>query len=568
MNEQVSKNADKILGKLYVYVSPKFKQFSTNRILETIIENTKNFSMTRTLLHKDSVPFSKIYEHPDFTYNGTIVQDINDLLKTNSKVTLIAKGGSGKTTFLKKLYIDCFDEFDKIPLILNLREFNNIDVKRDVNESSINNNYIFKILVNQLVESKISIDSKIAEKMFQSGRFFILFDGFDEINIKKQSILTNDLINFVNRFNENKYIVTTRPYTTATNLLGFENVSLEGLKTFEKKSSFIRKQLFNNLTLADNVIRSLTDKDALKYLELLENPLFLILFLNSYESYPKIPLRKTDFYLQVFDALYEKHDSFSKLGYTRPKFTDISKEHFKNVLEGFCCVSYFQSKFSFKQHEINIILSNIKKSIDCEFELSDYVNDLKISIPLLIEDGQELTFIHRSIQEYFTALYVNNLIVAENYEFLKELAEDQNEKRGNHTFILELISELHPMVFRKYYIPYHLEYFFLYFKNYLEDQTIKNSYDRVYNFYNEFKVILSYCSELKKPFDEFVKNNTIPDGNINLLLGANTKEEIKLSEEILILYKNRKKFYSEINSILKAKEESTNNLWRYAFSKR
>src|SRR5690606_35638115 len=529
---------------------------------------TKNFSMTRTLLHKDSVSLSKIYIHPDFKHEENYINNINDFLKLNNKVTIIAKGGSGKTTFLKKLYIDTLSSFEKIPLILNLRDFNHLEIKRKIDEASIKNNFVFKALANQLVESKVTIDSKLTEKMFQSGRFYILFDGFDEIDVKYQSIITNHLINFVNRFNDNKYIVTTRPYTNATNLLGFENINLEGLDTFEKKDTFISKQLFTNPNLANKIITSLKDEDAQKYIELLNNPLFLILFINSFEYYPNIPMKKSDFYWQVFDALCERHDNFSKLGFERPKFSNITKDQFKNILERFCCITYFHNLFNFKEFEILIKLEKIKNTEKYVFNRSEYLNDLKISIPLLVQDGNDFYFIRRSIQEYFTALYVNNLIANENYEFLEELAQEQNEKNGSHTFLLELISEMYPPIFKKYYIPYHLEYFFSYFDEYLVEHKQKNSYNRIFNSYKEFKNILTFCIELKQPLEDFIKQHTYHNPNVNLILGANSKDELKIAEEIMILNENRHKFYSKINSILKTKEESTNNLWRYAVSKR
>src|SRR5690606_40625110 len=101
MEQEIRKQAISLISQIIEHTKPRLQQFSSNRILENIIENTKNFSMTRTLLHKDSVSLSKIYIHPDFKHEENYINNINDFLKLNNKVTIIAKGGSGKTTFLK-----------------------------------------------------------------------------------------------------------------------------------------------------------------------------------------------------------------------------------------------------------------------------------------------------------------------------------------------------------------------------------------------------------------------------------------------------------------------------------
>src|SRR5690606_13732525 len=158
MEQEIRKQAISLISQIIEHTKPRLQQFSSNRILENIIENTKNFSMIRSLLHKDSVSLNKIYIHPDFKHEENYINNINDILKLYSKVTIIAKGCNEKITFMKKINIDTLYSFEKIFLILNLRDFNHLEIKRKIEEASIKNNFIFKALANQLVEFKVTID--------------------------------------------------------------------------------------------------------------------------------------------------------------------------------------------------------------------------------------------------------------------------------------------------------------------------------------------------------------------------------------------------------------------------
>lgn len=299
--------------------------------------------------------------------------------------------------------------------------------------------------------SLILIHANIIE-MFDSGKFLFILDGYDEIFQNIKEYILKDIEDFIVRFPKNNYLITTRPYTDVTRLVSFTNFEICGLDPDLEINPFIIKQLFNNKALADSIIVTLQESSSKKYIPLLTNPLFLILFLNSYESYPKLPPKKSTFYWRVFDAVYEKHETYSKGGYRRPKVSELNREKFEFVLNSFSLVSYFQGKFNFDEPYLEATLRVIKKEYELSFESNNFIEDLKITLSLLIEDGNTLSFSHRTLQEYFTAKYLNTLDEVEKFEFLKRLACQQIANQ-NHTFLLELISELYPSEYGKYFIP-------------------------------------------------------------------------------------------------------------------
>lgn len=557
-----------LLAKLSAFFEPKFNQFKDNKILEYIVETAKNFSTVRTILHKDNVNLSDIYLPLDFTYKYSIINDFKSFIEEQNKVSIIASGGSGKTTFFKHFYIKCVLENYKIPILFNFRDFNNFEIKKTVKDKKINENYVFIAFTQHLLFNRIGLDDKIIENMFDSGEFIFFLDGYDELEVNKKIVITKDFTDFVTRFNKNKFIISTRPYTAATQLDGFENINLNGLTNIDQIELFIRKQLINNEELSNDIIRSIRSKNSSKYSELLSNPLFLILFINSFESYPKIPPKKTQFYYNVFDALFEKHETFSKRGYRRPKLSKLDRENFEFVLSSFCLASYFQNMFSFTQLEFENILRDISKNTGKKINVTNYLEDLKVSISILIEDGIILSFVHRSIQEYFVARHLSNLNESDKSNFLEILAEKQNERNGQHTFLLELISELYPYEFKKYYIKFHIKEFYSSKDYYLQEEEVRTKYDFLYNDFENFKLILSYTNEFIKPYKDFIQRFQIKNTNINILIGAKTQKQKKIAQEILILNENKYEFFKVIDDFIDKLDNSNKPLIDYAFNRR
>lgn len=558
---------DKILN----FINPKFKQTLENKIIEYITSNASNFSLIKTILHKDNVNLSQIYQPLKIKHrnndNVTSISNFKEFLDKHKNISLIASGGSGKTTFIRNFYIQCVKEGYKIPIIFNFRDFNQFNITKVIKDKNISENYVFIAFTQHLIFNKVGIDSATLEKMFDSGEFIFFLDGYDELDNDIKMAITKDFQDFVTRFNNNRFIITTRPYTSANYLDNFDNVYLSGLEDFEEIKSFILKQIYNNSDFAKSIITTLEQKSSKKYLEILSNPLFLILFINSFESYPKIPPKKTQFYWQVFDALFEKHETFSKTGYRRPKLTKLEREKFEKILNTFCFISYFEELFTFNEFQYETIIRKVLSNYKYRVNVASFLDDLKISVSLLVEDGKLLSFIHRSIQEYFAARYISILSEEDKADFLVNLAKEQNNSKGNHTFLIELLSELYPYEFKKYYIKAHIEEFYNSKEFYLTEHVNLTGYDKVFDGFENFKIILSYSKEFQKIYNDFMKTNSFTNENINIIIASNNHQKLKLSEEILTLYENKKIFYLKLQTFIKNLDDSNKPILKFAFKK-
>lgn len=135
--------------------------------------------------------------------------------------------------------------------------------------------------------------------------------------------------------------------------------------------------------------------------------------LLTYEEFAEIPNKMHAFYARAFDTLFQKHDA-DKEQFVRKIKTGLSREDFKQVLASFCAISYIAEKFSFNATELQgYVDKGIKYSNNVIDDLSitsfDFISDLRDAVCIIQEDGLNFVFVHRSFQEYFTAVFLDKM---------------------------------------------------------------------------------------------------------------------------------------------------------------
>lgn len=390
------------------------KQLINNNILEYQIEEYNRNYCTKTLLHRVQPKNLKDFYQPLYItpcgkkYRPVGLRKSNDRISTNSVselfakkqfITIIGSAGSGKSTIVKYLFLNSIDTKFKIPIKVELRYLNDYEgsVIEFIKEK------IFKL-------NKLATNERIIERLMSSGDFVFFLDGYDEITSTKKEKITKEIDNLVQVYNKNYYLLTTRPYTDIELLPLFHNFEVCVLSD-EDINQFIKKQIPKEENeLCDKIIEAVNNKENISYKTFLSNPLLLSMFILTFQSYSSIPQKRSEFYSQVFDALFSVHDSMSKLAFVREKQSGLSKEQIVEVLKLFSFLSYFDEKFIFSSLYLEEKLSFIKeKKKNISFENSKLISDLQIAIGILNKEGTDYTFPHRSLQEYFAAIYIFSL---------------------------------------------------------------------------------------------------------------------------------------------------------------
>lgn len=171
--------------------------------------------------------------------------------------------------------------------------------------------------------------------------------------------------------------------------------------------NLIQKLDFDETT-KEKFINELNQDFYEKYERFASIPLTLSILFITYIENTTIPETLQEFYEVAFDTLLYRHDQM-KEGYTRNLKSELGRLKFREIFIRFCYATYFKDMYSFSDVCLMEQLSEAIKKIDQSVDTDSYKDDLVDVTCMLIRDGQEYTFLHRSFQEYFAAYYVSRM---------------------------------------------------------------------------------------------------------------------------------------------------------------
>ena len=92
----------------------------------------------------------------------------------------------------------------------------------------------YLLIFEKLYNLGSEINKEYLEYALQSGCFLFLLDGYDEITSNKKKSFLVKLTNFCDRYSENYFIVSSRPYSE---FIEFQRFTVLSLCTFSKEQA-------------------------------------------------------------------------------------------------------------------------------------------------------------------------------------------------------------------------------------------------------------------------------------------------------------------------------------------
>lgn len=394
----------------------------------------------KTLLYRHAAKdIYSFYECVGLNRNEDIIDtaDINNVLEIGNKIIVTGTDGSGKSVMMKHFFLNILETTHYVPVLIELRGLNEYD------EKGINlEEYIYEVMGTL----KFKIERKYFEYSLETGCYVILLDGFDEVKNEISNSVTNQIVAMSKKYPENHYILSSRPLEEFMGWNQFEELHAMPLSK-EQALSLINKIEYDQI-IKDKFYKELDEYLYEKYETFASNPLLLTIMLLTFESRASIPDKLNDFFEQAFTTLFHTHDA-TKGGYKRDIRSKLGYEDFKAVFSYFCFKSFFNSDYKFSENKAleYIGAAKQKRIIDTYFNSMDYLKDLTNSVCMLIHEGLEFRFSHRSFQEYFAALYTVQLSDSQQKRFLKLWLQD-NSYRSTSNY-LDMLYELQPLRFVK-----------------------------------------------------------------------------------------------------------------------
>ena len=436
-----------LFDEIYDTSNDKIKQFIGRDIKNYLTKQKDKYSHIKTLLRGNTpVYLYDVYFPAKLMHENSIINtnSSNALFNSFNYITIIGDGGSGKSTLVKHLFLNTILEKSKIPILVELRYLNE--------DSDELETYIKKTIS----QNKLATNEDILEKLLEKGKFTLFLDGFDEVDEKTKKILVKQVMDFVNKYTNNFYLLTSRPYSNIENLPLFTNLKMKDLSLENGEiKGFVYKQLGAEKELAEKAYKSI-EQGEIKYIQsFLKNPLLLSLYLLTFQNNASIPDRKYIFYRRVINALFSEHDSKTKLGYVREKLCGLDQEKFEMILKSFSFLSYFENEFSFNRDYVNFKLKLIKEKREIQFDNNKFITDLKSAVSIWVDDDGQFSFAHRSLQEYFTALFITELKDDENSRVYQKVISNFERAKSAPVReienLLQLLKEMDEYNYHKHF---------------------------------------------------------------------------------------------------------------------
>lgn len=312
------------------------------------------------------------------------------------RIVIRGSAGLGKSVLLKRYclkHVD--DDLQFAPLFLELRK---------IDEADASDLCLALFSAYKGPSRNANIDD-FKDTLSVMG-FSVLLDGFDEINVKYRDKVEAAILKFANEFPSCPIMVSGRSERSFLSWETFRVYDIKPMtenKTVELIELLDVDQLLKKKFVEDAVPKLFSNRD----ISFVQTPLLAILMLLTYESYADVPTKMHLFYANAFETLLRDHDLTKSL-FRRPLISQLPEEEFKRLFAIFCAASYTKSKYEFSRDEIERFLLQSIKAASLDANVAQVIHDLTQSVCVMQFENLEYSFVHRSFQEYFTAVYLRS----------------------------------------------------------------------------------------------------------------------------------------------------------------
>ncbi|MBD1885016.1 NACHT domain-containing protein [Microcoleus vaginatus] len=353
-----------------------------------------------------------------------------EAVEKNSKLMVLGKPGSGKTTFLKYLAIQCNQgnfQAHRVPIFITLKQFAETEGKPSLLE------YITQMF------SDCDVFADNIAVLFKHGKTLVLLDGLDEVKDEDNNRVIKQVRDFSDKFRTNHFVITCRiaakDYTfekfTEVEVADFDD---EQIDTFAQKW-FQSKEPAK----AEEFIEQLMENDRIR--ELATNPLLLTLLCLVFEEPVKFPVNGSELYEEAVDILLSRWDETRNIERDLV-YKNLSLQHKKDLLSQIALTNFERGDYLFKQKELEQCIGDYIRNLpDAQNEPEALPLDSKAVLKsieaqhgLLVERAQKIySFSHLTFQEYFTA---RRIVSNSDPQALQKLACHLTESRWREVFLL------------------------------------------------------------------------------------------------------------------------------------
>ncbi len=343
---------------------------------------------------------------------------------------------------MKYLALSCIDEpCGKVPIYVELRNLSDHIPAQFLKA-------IFDYCCNDYTDESFSVFKEGMRK----GIFLIFLDGLDEVSSDKREQVFRSIKRMARSFPETNIVASSRPEIDTRSWGELSTFDVQGL-TLTQARHLISKIEFAT-ELKTEFLELMDDRFFETHKSFLSVPLLSSLMLLTYHEYQSVPSRITVFYEQAFETLLRRHDRAKEGFFKRELDCKLSSDRFRLVFSAFCYRTLALQEISFTDSKFRSHIARAADVTEVDVDTDLYASDLVSSVCVVMRDGLNLHFIHRSFQEYFAAAYLlrskrpnvwamyDHLFTALNVNDVGRMAYDMDPQAFERDWVLPSVQYL------------------------------------------------------------------------------------------------------------------------------
>lgn len=428
--------ANLLNGDIFLMDRVLLEDDAIDEVFGKYLKKASNFySTVKTLLYSESPRNFKDFYVPN-DVKAKYVGAGNHMERLNTPITelignpfhnLIIKGtgGIGKSMMMRHLFlyfVEHYDERGILPIFVPLKNYTGEDMRLE--------DFVFK----SILEFDREIEFDDFDAVLNSGKCMILLDGWDEVPTTAKGTFDNALVNFKKAYHNTYLVVSSRPTSTFIQFGAFQVLEIEPFSK-EKALELIDKLDYHDMEVKEKFRLDLDKKLYRSHQQFASIPLLLTIMLMTYTSYGEVPAKRHVFYSKAYETMARLHDA-SKGAYVRPMYTNLSPEDFAVYFAEFCARTYRAEVLEFTAQTFTGYMNKVlaHQRMQTTATARDFLLDLTDNLCIMYKEGEKYYFIHRSFQEYFSAVFFSSQM-DDQLARIGEFFEHQRKRmQGDRTF--------------------------------------------------------------------------------------------------------------------------------------
>lgn len=409
-------------------------QLNSKAKIDSLYRKMRHVRQVKTIWQLDKeIDLAEFY-HPTKVIIDDQSRVVKDLLDLGSHPGIVLQGtaGQGKSILMRYLTSREMVRGSVLPIFCELRRLRG-------------GKTIQQLVLTELKNLGFPNDDSFFDWLAREGQALLLLDAFDEIPDDEREQIIFELEDLRKRYDNLQIVISSRPESDIGNCPLFRVLRLALLEDGDYQSVIAR--ITGEPKLSGEIIEGV-EAHAIK--ELLTTPLMVALLVIRYKIEQTIPESAVSFYENLFPLLLQRHDK-TKPGFIRPRKSGISDSRIESVFNSLSFVSANSVGVAIPETKMGDIVGQASSTVGEEIDTSHFVDDVCKITCLLLHDGGEYRFIHKSVQEYHAALFIKTQPDAVAEAFYESVSASRERRDETWHEVLKFLCAIDNYRYLKYF---------------------------------------------------------------------------------------------------------------------